>query len=55
MNYRDMKSKPISEWSLVEIRRSLLTTDGMGLQIKTEAFNRLINDIDSLKTQDKNS
>lgn len=39
--YGDMKKKPVSEWSQDEIDKALLTTDGIGLKLKTEALAEL--------------
>ena len=51
MSYRSMHNKSVEEWSLDEIRKALLTTDGIGLELKTKAFNRLIDKLkqDSIK------
>ena len=51
MSYRDMRSKPVEKWNLEEIRKALLTTDGIGIQLKTEAFNKLIENVDVAKLE----
>ena len=52
MSYREMRQKPVESWTLAELKKALLTTDGIGIQIKTQALERLIQLIPEEKIQD---
>ena len=49
MSFGRMRKVPVEQWTLEEIKRALLTPDGIGLDLKTQALERLLNQIHNSK------